>query len=423
MLFKLTMLLGVLSFSLVSCTQPTPNAVTVEVTREVTRQTIVTRVVPITATLPPSPPPVPAPTTAMQPPTQIPTPLPASASVTPYARGWLPISTMSISRGFHSGTVLRDGRVLIIGGYISQDTDTASVEIFDPATNTFRANGSLNIPRHGHTATLLPDGRVLIVGGYNMTWLNSAELYDPATGQSTNTQPLFKHGTSHTATLLKDGRVLVIAGAIQSGFSAPDDRVEIFDPRTNRWQQAAVHENAQFAHTATLLNDGRVLLAGGFSAPAIYDPARDAWEPTGELAVEQYSAQAVRLRDGKVLLIGGQVGQEGTPTQEVQVYDPASNTWSEALPLSHARYAHTATLMADGRVLVLGGWDTLGGYENSLINTAEIYDRSGNWTPYTAVGIGRVQHIAALLADGRILVTGGETKRGSFLSSAGVLKP
>jgi hypothetical protein len=162
-------------------------------------------------------------------------------------------------RGGHSATVLRDGRVLIVGGNTALDTDTAIAEIFDPASNTFSPTGSLNTPRHGHSATLLPDGRVLVIAGYNRPngWLSDAEIYDPATSQWSVTQPIYAHGVAHIATRLNDGRVFVMAGAKQSGPSGADDRVEIFDPQTNLWQAAAHHENTDGGAAATLLADGR----------------------------------------------------------------------------------------------------------------------------------------------------------------------
>jgi len=216
--------------------------------------------------------------------------------------------------------------------------------------------------------------------------------------------------------------VLVMGGAIQSGFAGPDDRVEIFDPKTNRWQTATRHENTQSSHTATLLSDGRVLIAGGLADPAIYDPASNTWQPAGKLAVQRCESQAVLLHDGRVLLVGGYICQEATLINSVEVYDPILRTWQQAVPLAQARYLHTATLLPDGRVLIVGGWKSINGYEDALLNTAKIYDdKSGTWSTLASLSIGRVMHTATLLSDGRVLVTGGQTSRGSFLNSAEVL--
>jgi len=444
-------LLGTICISHVACTQPAPVVVTIvpitvepmivtveipfevtreatrrvivtqEVTREVTRQIIatrevqVTRLVPVTVTPQPTSTPIPTPT-------PLPSPVPAfGAQTLAYTGQWSSVGSMTTARGLHTATVLRDGRVLIVGGYTALDTDTARVEIFDPSTNTFSLTGSLNTARHDHSATLLPDGRVLVIAGYHNGWLSSAEIYDPATGQWRITQPIFTHGTAHTATLLKDGRVLVMAGNTRSGSPGPDDRVEIFDPKTNRWKNAALHENTYGSHTATLLPDGRVLIAGGVADPAIYDPAGDTWQPAGKLAIPRGEAQAALLQEGRVLLIGGTDLQRTAVLNSVEIYDPAGNTWRQAAPLAQAHYKHTATLLPDGRVLIVGGWKSINDYENAL-RTAEIYDdRSTTWNTLAPLNIGCSEHTTTLLPDGRILVTGGHISRGVYLNSAEVL--
>jgi N-acetylneuraminic acid mutarotase len=349
---------------------------------------------------------------------------------------WSSAGSMTTARSYHTATLLPDGRALLAAGQsgVFPDVSLSSAEIYDPVSGTFRATASLNTVRHQHSATLLPDGRVLVIGGYNPSqgWLSSAEIYDPATGQWSITQPIFAHGVTHTATLLKDGRVLVMAGAIQSGSAGqsgtggPDDRVEIFDPKTNRWQQAALHENTGGNHTATLLPDGRVLIAGGSADPAIYDPASDTWQPAGSLAVERCFTRAVLLQDGRVLLIGGLLlPQGGTALNSVEIYDPASNAWRQAAPLAQARFEHTGTLLPDGRVLVTGGtrlwdaWDDPGAFLSSV----EMYDpASDTWSALPPLQQARVEHTATLLPDGRVLVTGGHATRNAFLDSVEILK-
>jgi N-acetylneuraminic acid mutarotase len=266
-----------------------------------------------------------------------------------------------------------------------------------------------------------------VIAGYHNGWLSGAEIYDPDTGQWRVTQPIFAHGTNHTATLLSDGRVLVMAGSPQSGGSSTsDDRVEIFDPKTNRWQPAARHENTGGSHTATLLTDGRVLVAGGSADPAIYDPVSDTWQPAGSLAVNRWGAQAVRLQDGRVLLVGGRSPHEERTIDSVEVYDPASNAWRQAAPLAQARYLHTTTLLADGRVLVTGGGRLL---DNSfddpgaILSSVEIYDPvSDTWSALPPLQQARADHTATLLPDGRIFVAGGYALHYAILDSVEILK-
>ncbi len=431
------LLLGAVCFSLAACIQPPtvvvtvvpitvePRVVTVqipvEVTRqasqpvvvtrevEVTRQVVVTREVQVTQLMP-----------------VVVTPLPTSAPVA-YSGQWLLIGPMTMPRGGHTATVLRDGRVLIVGGDTALNAHTATAEIFDPVTNTFSPTGSLNAPRTGHSATLLPDGRVLVIAGYNNTGLlGDAEIYDPATGQWTVTQPNFAHGVVHIATLLKDGRVFVMAGSQPSGSSGLDDRVEIFDPQTNLWQKVAYHENTGGGAAATLLADGRVLIAGGTADPAIYDPTHDAWHFAGMLITPRSQAQMARLPDGRVLLIGGVAFSAGggPVLGSAEIFDPRNTIWLQAAPLARARYNTAAVVLPDGRVLIVGGWEAYNSYEAALLNTAEVYDaRSGVWSTLAPLNSGRASHTATLLPNGRVLVTGGETSRGTFLESAEVLTP
>jgi hypothetical protein len=356
-----------------------------------------------------------------------------SAPAEPWQWTW--VGSMTAARSAHTATLLPDGRVLLVAGSTAAypDVSLSSAEVYDPASGAFRTIAPLSIVRHEHSATLLPDGRVLVIGGYNdnQGWLSSAEIYDPAAGQWGITQPIFAHGIYHTATLLPDGRVLVMAGTIQSGSAGqsgsggPDDRVEIFDPMTDRWQPAAPHEDTESNQTATLLPDGRVLIAGGAADPAIYDPTSDTWQPAGSLPVNRGFTRAVLLQDGRVLLLGGLDLQNSRAINNVQIYDPSRNAWQQAAPLAQARFAHTATLLSDGRVLVTGGasvWDTWDD-PGAVLSSVEIYDpASDTWSAFPSLQQARAEHTATLLPDGQVLVTGGRANRRTALDSVEILQ-
>jgi len=177
-----------------------------------------------------------------------------------------------------------------VGGIIASFTNTAV--LYDPVAQAWTPTGSLFHARYGHTATLLKNGKVLVAGGLKTldaggtnisahAALKTVELYDPARGEWFATGPLHGPRMNHTATLLRDGRVLV-AGGYHVGHD-PLGSAELYDPDTQVWTTVSPLDRPRVGHTATLLTDGRVLVAGGGSTAEVYDPATGAWTYTGSL--------------------------------------------------------------------------------------------------------------------------------------------
>jgi Galactose oxidase, central domain/Kelch motif len=267
----------------------------------------------------------------------------ASAELYNPATGtWSATGSMSVARWFHTATRLLDGRVLVAGGFDSAFANLTSAELYDPATGTWSPTGSTSVGRFGFIATLLLDGRVLVAGGgANGT---SAELYDPTTGAWSPTGSTSMCCPS-TATLLRDGRVLV------TGVGANVTSAELFDPTTGTWSPTGRPSGCCF-HTATLLLTGQVLIAGGGvngTSAALYDPTTGTWSPTGNLSFGACCAPATLLTDGRVLVVGGANGTGA------QLFDPTTGTWSPTGSTSACCFS-TATLLLDGRVLVTGGF-------------------------------------------------------------------
>jgi len=184
----------------------------------------------------------------------------------------------------------------------------------------------------------------------------------------------------HTATLLPDGRVLVAGGCLDNpcpqgvAFAS----AELYDPGTGSWSATGSMSVGRLFHTATPLMDGRVLVFGGsggfggassgeLASAEIYDPKTGTWSPTGSTSVGSFGGLATRLLDGRVLVTGG-----GAGATRAELYDPTTGTWSPTG--SSSTFFNTATLLPDGRVLVAGG--------GANGTSAELYDpTTGTWSP------------------------------------------
>jgi WD40 repeat protein len=259
--------------------------------------------------------------------------------------------------------------------------------------------------RNGQTATLLQDGRVLIAGGSGDS---TAELYDPKTVTFGQTGPMNVARTvGATATLLQDGRVLIAGGSDSSVDQKPLASAELYDPRTDTFGPTGSMARARSGHTATLLQDGRVLLVGGLDSSSgilataeLYDPKTGKFVSTGSMSTGRYTGHtATLLQDGRVLLVGGNASSvQEKPLAAAELYDPETSKFVSTGPMAEARDGQTATLLLDGRVLIAGGAD----------NTAELYDpKAGVFGPTGSMVESRASHSATLLADGRVLIAGG----------------
>jgi hypothetical protein len=300
-----------------------------------------------------------------------------------------------------SSTLLADGRVLVAGGGYSGSLRQA--ELYDPQSRSFTPTGYMAQARSYHTATRLADGRVLIVG-FDSTY--AAELYDPATGLFRRSGRIGAASQVHAAVLLHDGRVLIVA----------DTHAELYDPKTDTFRRAGAYAFSylEYLHTATPLADGRVLIVGEGRAQ-VYDPARDAFSATqppcrGECGIALHSATL--LEDGNVLLAGGVTYIEDDSTDAAFLYQPALGTWRPIGNMRSRRASHAAVRLANGHVLFVGGWakSCLAASVCSMMawqETAEVYDPSrGAFLETGHLAMARNWPQATLLQDGDVLVTG-----------------
>ncbi len=211
----------------------------------------------------------------------------------------------------------------------------------------------------------MPDGQVLIAGGAQDTTsgtrnLASAELYDPGTGQFGAIGSMTIARSKHTATLLTDGRVLIAGGVSNVGSSDGVASAEVYDPKTGTFGPTGSMTTARPSHAATLLQDGRVLIAGGTAVASaeLYDPNTGSFTRTGSLK-DTGACSAVLLQDGRVFVMQD-------PDGDPELYDPGSGTflWSDKIALG---WVDTTTLLQDGRVLIAGGLDYPGALAKAVL--------------------------------------------------------
>jgi len=298
------------------------------------------------------------------------------------------VGSMTVPRANSTATLLSDGRVLIVGG--GQSGPTA--ELYNPATGTFQAS-SANILG---PLVLLNNGELLDTG--------TAQLYDPKTDSTTPTGHLLVNQGIYAATMLGNGKVLVLG----------THDAEIYDPVAGSFASAGPYAAGlgQLLTTAITLADDRVLVLGS-APPQLFDPATNSFSATGSLSgtgldgMDLYSATL--LKDGRVLVAGG---MSDWRTAAAVLYDPKTGTFTATGSMNDARDAHAAVLLADGQVLILGGdgWacSGTGCYFSGSLSSAELYDpATGTFSRAGYMNETRTEPTATLLQNGDVLVTGG----------------
>ena len=314
---------------------------------------------------------------------------------------------------------LADGRVLLAGGIVPS-AYSATAEIYDPATATWSPTGSMTAGRAYAYSTRLLDGRVLVVGTQTASGVagatpTSAEIYDPTSGTWSSTgSTLVRHGSAASLTTLLDGRVLLAGG--RGDFSSGEEflaRAELFDPSTGQWSSTGAMNQGRDDHTAVRLEDGRVLVAGGWgsiynpftvSSAEIFDPGTQTWTKTPRMPSDRGSATGVLMGSGQVLIAGGQSSQ--TILNSTVVYTPSTGEWFEGPSMTYPRVGATLTVMPTGVALLAGGTDGTSRNDSGL-KPLIFYPSVGGWLTTALMNITHVGGGAHLLPGGRLLRLGG----------------
>ena len=259
---------------------------------------------------------------------------------------WSEYEGMKTVRRGHFTLSLPDGKVAVVGGVgqtlgglgilanISAVGALLSTEIYDPKTNRWSLASDMLEGHSGGLAVLLKDGRVLVAGGYNQgEALASSEVFDPNLGEWMRTASMARKTFANTATVLSDGSVLFTGGFGMSrskGGITPGS--EVFDPKSNEWRRAPDTVHGRMGHTSTLLPDGRVITIGGATAEGpvnsgeYMEPETWMWSEITPMSVKRSQHTATLLADGRILVAGGAI------QTTVEVYDPETDEWTSSDP-------------------------------------------------------------------------------------------
>jgi N-acetylneuraminic acid mutarotase len=290
---------------------------------------------------------------------------------------------------------------------------------------TWSAAGPAPSAAAGAGAVRLGSGKVFVTGGADGAGkaVAAAALFDPIGNTWAATQAPPAGRRLHSATKLPDGRVLVAGGIGADGTAM--SAAEIYDPVADSWSPAGDLRTARFAHSAMLLTTKMVLIAGGtgargtqgdgtLSSAELFDPETGEWSDAAAMTDARSGHQAVSARGDRVLVIGGALatGGRAAPLAYCELYDPVADTWTPAGSLNTPRVGHQATALADGSVLVVGGDPTgipaAGVVRSASLESAERYDPARDvWKPVRSMPGGRGRHRSVLLRSGKVLVIGG----------------
>jgi WD40 repeat protein len=235
--------------------------------------------------------------------------------------------------------------------------------------------------------------------------------------------PMLEPRSGHTATLLPDGKVLIAGGMRRNQDFYKS--AELYDPATGKFQLTGEMSIGRVGLIAVLLKTGKVLVAGGWvmghgttDSAELYDPATGKFTVIAKMTIRRGQPSATLLPDGDVLIVGGEQSNESLASSEI--FHVKTLSFQPTGSMHHARISHTATLLNDGRVLIVGG------YAGDVSSSAELYDpKAGSFTETGSLLMARCKHTAGLLPDGRVLIAGGSDERGwsGNLNSAEIYDP
>lgn len=330
-------------------------------------------------------------------------------------------------RAVHSGMILALVVVLALSGACTPGTPKKAepkngAGAAEPAPQPLR-------PRAAHTAAALPDGRVLIAGGCGTDGCETAdiaptsEFYTPGKGFSAGPRMLVPR-SGHSATLLNDGRILIVGGFAREA-TPPVATAEVFDPKTGAFTAAGKLGVARGGHSAVRMADGRVLVAGGWIGPRQYtetveffDPVTNSFSPGPPMPSIRHAAPGVALADGRVLIAGGQEVHDRGLTSAL-VYVPESKQWQPVGPMRTPRFKHAMAQVQGGKVMVLGGTTD----DRELLDSTEIFDPATNrFTAAASMTVPRFKFPDTIAVSRGALVVAAGTRVDAYDLASGMFR-
>lgn len=240
--------------------------------------------------------------------------------------------------------------------------------------------------------------------------LHAAGPSSPTAGALTAGPPMLEPRSGHSATLLPDAKVLIAGGMRRNQDFYKSS--ELFDPTTGKFERSGDMTVARVGQAAVLLPSGKVLIAGGWvgmgctDSAELYDPITRRFTPIGKMTTRRGNPSSTLLADGDVLIAGGADHDAPGGISSAELFRPATLSFQAISPMHYARISHTATLLKDGRVLIVGGRG------EKLAAMAELYDpKTRKFSETGRLITARYKHTAGLLPDGRVLIAGGSDER------------
>ncbi|MCL5027816.1 MAG: T9SS type A sorting domain-containing protein [Bacteroidetes bacterium] len=320
---------------------------------------------------------------------------------------WQQVDSLNEARYNHSSILLANGNVLVVGGAV--EGNAKSCEIYHVDTGHWTEAAQTHLYFGVLRLVLLNSNRVLAVGS---TRTKFCEIYNPGQDSWAVTDSLKTARTLrlHQAVKLLDGRVIVIGGDTFGYLGSKDSTLkscEIYDEIIGKWSLADSMKTRRSSHSATLLKDGRVLVAGGGISPnslsscEIYDPVLNKWSNAAPMNIPRESHSAVLLPSGRVLVVGGLSKNNLVPTKSCELYDPVQNRWEVVDSIQNSSATEAAFIINNRELLLIGT-----NYQQQLV--WEIYDYVEFKSKYVGYfNDGSFVNNKIQLQDGRILVSGG----------------